>query len=331
MPIISSVSGVVTKIKPNIQIDVTIDKFEKIKHDSLIDALKKAAIYGLSGSFKPTYLKYNQLAKTLIVNMMECEPYVMADYAVTINYIKEIKEMLIYLLNNHPFEEVIIAYPNNQRNLRETLTTSFEDNENIRLVSLPTLYPLGWEKLLVRAIKHVDYQENPFEVGCIVSNVSTIYAMYKAYFLNIPLYERVITVVNKDDKYNVLIRNGMKVKDILSYLKISYKDKKIVLGGLMMGREVTPNTVVTLKENSIFCIDDVKQEESSCIRCGKCVNTCPVKLSPVLIKEQINSSRLTRLHPEKCIECSICSYICPSRIPLKQIVLAAKKKVNEHE
>ena len=262
---------------------------------------------------------------------MECEPYVMADYAVSINYIKEIKEMLVYLLENQPFEEVIIAYPNNQRKLREVLTTTFKEDDAIRLISLPNLYPLGWERILVRAIVHKDYQDKPIEVGCIVSNVQTIYAMYQAYFLNIPLYERVITVVTNDYRQNVFIRNGMKVKDILKYLKIPYENKKIILGGLMMGRIATPNTVVSLKDNSLFCIDYEPLEESYCIRCGKCTNTCPVKLQPVLIKEQFNQESLKRLHPDKCIECSICSYICPARIPLKNIVLAAKEKVRSSE
>ena len=89
------------------------NKKVKIKHTNFIEALQNAGIYGLSGSFKPTYLKYQYDASTLIVNMMECEPYVMADYAVSINYIKEIREILVYLLENQSYNEVIIAYPNN--------------------------------------------------------------------------------------------------------------------------------------------------------------------------------------------------------------------------
>ena len=327
--IISSATGIITKISPKIEIETKEEKKVKIKHTNFIEALQNAGIYGLSGSFKPTYLKYQYDASTLIVNMMECEPYVMADYAVSINYIKEIREILVYLLENQSYNEVIIAYPNNQRKLKEVLTTTFKEDDGIRLISLPNLYPLGWEKMLVRATVHKDYQDKPIEVGCIVSNIQTIYAMYKAYFLNIPLYERVITVITKDYKQNVLVRNGMKVKEVLKYLKIPYENKKIILGGLMMGKLATPNTIISLKNNSIFCIEDETLKESYCIRCGKCTNTCPVKLQPVLIKEQFNMESLKRLHPEKCIECSICSYICPARIPLKNIVLAAKEKVRK--
>lgn len=327
--IISSATGIVLKTTPKIIIKTKEDILINKKNMELITCLKEAGIYGLSGSFKPTYQKY-QKAKTLIVNAVECEPYVQADYAIAVNYMEEIKTMINTLLEQL-YDEVVIAFSGHDRTLVELFTTNFANVDKVRLLSLPNLYPLGWEKSLVRCIKHVDYDKDPLEVGCVVSNISTIYAIYEAYFLGKPLYERVITVITDNKKQNVWVRNGMKVKDILQSLQIPYENKKIILGGLMMGKAVTASTVVTLKDNAIFCIEQEKQIEQPCIRCGKCTNTCPVKLQPILIKEHLDKKGLERLHPEKCIDCSICSYICPSRIPLKKYILKAKKQVDYHD
>lgn len=328
-PIFSSVTGTIKRISKDIVIKTKEESFFKYENESdkISDILKQYGIRGLSGSFSKTYLKYESAAKTLIVNALECEPYVSCDYAICINYIKEIKKMIETLILKQSFKEVCIVFPNNNLKLKELFTTYFANNENVRIMPLPNLYPLGWEKSLVRFIKHVDYVDSPLEVGCIVSNVSTIYAMYEAYFLNKPLYQRVITVVLKDRQVNVLIKNGTKVKDVLTFLNADIKDKTLILSGLMRGRKVNMNTPITLKDNSLFCIDVEKVKEEECIRCGKCVSNCPVKINPVLIKEAMNTNQLKRLHPEDCIECSICSYICPAAIPLKKIVTDAKKQV----
>lgn len=206
---------------------------------------------------------------------------------------------------------------------------------NIKLVTVPNIYPMGWERLLVEETLHIKYDRLPIEKGVVVSNISTIYAIYEALKYEKPLIERVITFTGEGFKEpkNILVKVGTKVSDVINDI-IHYKEDDLlfIAGGPMMGEALpTDDLVVSPNLNCVLVIkDNIKDLETNCLRCGKCVAVCPAKISPVLIKDAIkNKEYLKELEVNRCIECGLCSYICPAKIKVREIVKSAKKKIKE--
>lgn len=290
---------------------------------------------GLSGSMYPTYLKYNnERIKTLIINAIECEPYVTSDYCVSSNYADEIIKVLELMIKILKIEECFIAIKGKNKYLRELFNTKLSDNPKIKVVLLPDLYPMGWSRNLVRYIKHTDYDKHTIEKGIIVNNISTIFSIYEAIFLNKPLIDRVVTFTGENFKNpcNVRVKFGTNIKDVIEFLG-GYKESKATLisSGPMMGYNlITDDSSVIASLNSFIAIypkGDCKVTE--CLRCGKCIQNCPAKIYPVLIKDNINDkNQLKYLGVEKCIGCGICSYICPAKINLREYVEKARSELN---
>jgi len=191
-------------------------------------------------------------------------------------------------------------------------------------------YPIGYERLLVKEIKNEEYKNIPLEKGIVVNNVATIYAIYNAIIYDNPLVERIITITGLvDNPLNVLVKIGTPVKDIIeNYGKIN-KNLTYVANGVMMGNSVSiDDLIVSPNLNSIIAIENKKTRISPCIRCGKCVEICPRKLCPILIKESINDiKKLKELKAHKCIDCGLCTYVCPSKINLNIFTKEAKNKL----
>ena len=180
-------------------------------------------------------------------------------------------------------------------------------------------------------LKKVTYDKLPSEVGIVVNNVSTIYAIYQALKFHKPLIERVITITGNMVKNpcNILVKVGTNLEELISQVSLKRNDNIcIYLGGPMMGQPANLTYIVIASVNAIM-IDAFKEEkENTCLRCSKCVENCPVLIEPVLIKENINNKEeLQKLHPELCIECGICSYICPANIRLRDRVIEAKEVI----
>jgi electron transport complex protein RnfC len=205
-------------------------------------------------------------------------------------------------------------------------------NNNIKIVEVPNLYPMGWEKSLVRYIKHTDYKKLPIEKNIIVSNVSTIYAIYESLKFNKPLIEKVVTLSGEfKNPTNVKVKIGTQFSELKEVFK-DYNSNEITLvtGGPMMGESVSSDEfIIPNNLNSVIALKDVKESETiTCLRCGKCSDNCPAKICPVLVKDNINEKQeLKRLDVERCIECGICSFVCPSKINLREYLRTAKKKV----
>ena len=202
----------------------------------------------------------------------------------------------------------------------------------IHVIEVPNLYPMGWEKSLVRYIKHVDYDSLPIEKNIIVSNASTIYSISEA--LNgKPLIEKVVTISGNAIKnpLNIKLKIGTEFSELISKFN-GYKEEDLILitGGPMMGESISSdNFIISNNLNSVIGLKNYKEKETiNCLRCGKCIDNCPQKLCPVLVKDNIdNKEELKRLNVNKCIECGICSFVCPSRINLREYLRDAKKKV----
>ena len=201
----------------------------------------------------------------------------------------------------------------------------------IKIVKVPNIYPIGWEKNLVKYIKHTSYNNLPIEKGIVVNNVSTIYAIYEAIKYGRPLTERIVTFSGDMLKkpQNVLVKIGTSVKEVIEGLDgyKRFKDITFIAGGPMMGTSL-PNDdlVVTPNLTSVIVTKTMKElEEGMCLRCGKCAAVCPAKLAPVLIMDaKNNKEKLAKLEPNRCVECGLCSYICPAKIRVREYVKAAK-------
>ncbi len=311
-----------------------ITKYTKTE---FIKTLKDCGIVGLGGSGFPTYVKYNidKKINTLIVNAVECEPYITADFILFREKCEEILETIDAIREINNIDEAIIAIKNYNTELKEIIDNYIGTYLKIKVVLVPNLYPMGWEKNLVKYIKKTDYERLPMEKGIIVNNVSTIYAIYEALKYKKPLTERIVTFTGENLKrpQNVMVKIGTSSSEVIQKVGgLNKKDVTYVAGGPMMGCGIpTDDIIINLNDNCILALNNYKQEkETACMRCGKCVEKCPAKLSPVLITENLKKTdKLKKLQPQKCMECGLCSYICPAKINLREKVKEAKQKLRE--
>lgn len=358
LPIFSSVSGIVSDIvsknylngerikcimiendfKEKIEFQPQLrEKLNDYTKAEFIKILKEHGICGMGGSGFPTYVKYDtdKPINTLIINAVECEPYITADVIIMREKAEEILETIDAIMDINGIKECFIALKKNPKIIK-LFQNYMGTYPRIKMVVVPDLYPAGWEKNLVKYIKHVDYNILPLEKGIVVNNVSTIYAIYEALKLNKPLIERIVTFTGEMLKkpQNIYVKVGTPIKEVIAGLDGYKRNKDVILvaGGPMMGSSlIDDDFVVTPNLNCILLLkDNLKEEELNCLRCGKCVKACPSFLSPVLIKDKLNNlDDLRLLQPERCIECGLCSFVCPSKINVRKYVQEAKQKVKE--
>jgi len=305
--------------------------------EEFISLLKNSGITGLGGSDFPTFLKYNTDNKInyLLVNGVECEPYIGCDKAVMQNYTEEILECVDAILEIMKIKKAYIVVKENNISAIEKFKKYIGTYPNIAIATMKDMYPAGWEKNIVEKVLGKTYKTYPVEIGAIVSNVSTIYAIYEMLKYNRPLTERIITItgtgINKPT--NVKVKIGALLTEIIENIE-GYKELKnplFIAGGPMMGNSLpTDELVVTKDLNCVLVIDDLDEVNLPCINCGKCTYVCPSKIYPVLIMKNCNNEKnLKDLKPERCIECGLCSYVCPSKIEVREFVRIAKGKVNK--
>lgn len=309
-----------------------ISKYTK---EMFIDDLRENGISGLGGADYPTFLKYSiDNIKCLVVNAVECEPFVSCDKVVVANHADNILEAIDNILDIMKIPRAIIAISNNDVKSIRMFNKYIKTYPNISLSLVENAFPNGWERLVIRNTLGIEYDRYPSDKGIIVNNVSTIYAIYEMFKYNRPLTERVITITGTGIKKrkNVKVKIGSLASDIINEID-EYKNIKkplFVVGGPMMGKSMPCDDVVITKDvTSILVIDDNFEKNLPCIKCGKCTMVCPVNIMPVLIMESIdNIDNLNKLKCNKCIGCGLCSYICPSKIEVREFVNIAKEKVN---
>lgn len=345
LPLFSSVSGKIKNIENNFitiendgeySLDYRVEKNNIDNKDDFINLIRNKGIVGLSGSMYPTYLKYNNSQfDVLIVNGVECEPYNTADYTVIVNYFDNIISVLELMINLFDIKECFIAIKGKNKYLKEMIRTKLSDNERIKLVLIPDFYPMGWSRNLVRYIKHTDYDKHTIEKGIIINNVSTIYSIYEAIFLNKPLIDRIVTFTGDalNKPCNIRVRFGTSIKDVIEYIGGYKKQSAVIISsGPMMGYNLENDEgVITSSLTSFIALSHSNDEKTlKCLRCGKCIENCPAKIYPVLVKDNINNiDELKRLSINKCIGCGICSYVCPAKINLREYVEKARSELNE--
>ncbi len=358
IPILASVSGTVIGFEEHLCYKNEMVKCVKIENDfkeaelnvkkntrltditkkEFVELLKEKGIVGLGGAEFPTYVKYESKNKinTLIVNAIECEPYVSTDQVLGINYADEILEAVDAILTINEIEEAYIAVDKTNTKLISELTNHLGTYLKIKLYIADNIYPMGWEKMLVSKITGEDYDEFPSEIGVVVNNIATINAIYIALKYNRGLTERIVTFAGDmlKNPQNISVKNGTLISEVIESIE-GYKRAKdimIIAGGPMMGEAIkSDDLVVSPGLNAVLVLKSRDEEDySPCIRCGKCVETCPLKLSPVIIKDNLkNPEALKKLNVQKCIECGACSFICPSGLKVREWVKLAKEKIKE--
>lgn len=319
--IISSVSGKVIECDNIIKIENDYkEEIEKIDTKSItkqkfVEMLKDSGIKGMGGAGFPTYKKYQNKINTLIVNAVECEPFKTADYTLVSMYAKEIIDTIKKIMEINNIEKTIITVKKHNYDIDKFFKPYLTDN--ITLHEVKDIYPAGWGKYLIKETLNLNYDKHASELGVVVNNVATIYAIKKL-FDGIRLDSRIVTITGDTNKNgNYIIKIGTDIKEIID-------TNNLIIGGPMMGKKYN-NDFVTPTTSCLLVLNDDKTKESICLRCGKCINVCPVGIEPVLIKDNINNKdKLKQLRPNKCISCGLCSYICPAKINLRDIVNQAK-------
>lgn len=365
--IYSSVAGKVTKIdsvfdasgykKPAIIISVaeedvweeSIDRSPELVREcsldakAIIDKINEAGIVGLGGATFPTHVKLSpppgSKAEVLIINAVECEPYLTSDHQLMLEYGEEILVGCTILMKALSVDKCIIGVENNKPDAIKHLSGLCAQYKGIEVMPLKVQYPQGGEKQLIDAVlsKQVKSGALPISTGAVVQNVGTIYAVYEAIQKNKPLLERVVTVTGKslDKPANYLARIGTPLKTLIEASGgIPENTGKIIGGGPMMGKALLSADLPVTKGTSGILL--ISQEESvrkpmrACIRCAKCVNVCPMGLNPTFLMvdtQQQDWERAERGHIVDCIECGSCSFTCPSNRPLLDFIRMGKQQV----
>ena len=364
----SSVSGKVFKVdaimdstgykKQAVVIKVEGDEWEEsiIKDDNIIkecnlsseEIIKKvgqAGIVGLGGATFPSQVKLSvpkgMTAEVLIINGVECEPYLTADHRLML---EKGEEMLIgtsILMKALKVTKAIIGIENNKKDAIEHLTNLAKEFSGIEVQTLKVQYPQGGEKQLIKAVinREVPSGGLPIAVGAVVHNVGTAYAVYEAVQKNKPLFERVVTVTGKSvsKPSNYLARVGTSLNELIEAAGGLPEDTgKVISGGPMMGKALNTTDVPVTKGTSGVLIipngESRRGEISDCIRCSKCVSVCPMGLEPYLLMTVTELQDYERVEKEQtmdCIECGSCSYTCPSNRPLLDYIRLGKSEVGK--
>lgn len=366
-PVYSSVSGTVAKIdtavdasgyrKPCIIINVEGDEWEEsidrsdkpetlaghpeLTPEEIVNRVKIAGVTGMGGAGFPTFIKLcpppTAKAECVIINAVECEPYITADFRLMMEHPDEILVGLDLLMKAAKVDKGYIGIEANKPEAIELLTEKTKDNPNVTVVPLAQKYPQGGEKQLVDAVINRQVPAPPaipVNVGAIVQNVGTAFAVYQAVMKHKPLFERYTTVTGKSVSKpgNFLVRMGTPFKQLIdSCGGLPEGDNKVLSGGPMMGKAVATLDVPVVKgTNSITILtgkDAYRSRVQPCIRCGKCVDACPMGLEPYLLATLSSFKQYDRLESEdvtSCISCGSCQFTCPSHRPILDNILQGK-------
>lgn len=324
----------------------TLEDWRSLPTDELKKRVKAAGIVGIGGAGFPTHVKLSPPPEAkvdmLLINGVECEPYLTTDHRVMLEHPAEIIEGAKIILAMLGIKECHIGIEANKMDAVETLRKAAADTASdgfkVSVDALKVKYPQGSEKQLIESVtkRRVPGFGLPFDVGVIVQNVGTTKAIYEAVALNKPLYEKVITITGKGiaRPANLKVRIGTRLSDIVSYLGGTKPDlARIVMGGPMMGFPISTLDVPVTKTTSgvLFLTEDEidSRAHSQCIRCGWCLDACPMGLQPNEIGVYVEAGRAqdtAKFGLFECFECGCCAFVCPAKRPLVQFIRLAKLK-----
>lgn len=364
----SPVTGKVTKIdnhpdqsgykRPMIIIDIEEDQWEEgidtttdirrdinMSREEIVEKIKEKGVVGLGGATFPSHVKLmvpdGKTVKYLIINGVECEPYLTADHRLMLEKAEEMLIGIQILMKGLGVEKALVGIENNKPDAIEHLNQLVSKYPGIEIHPLKVKYPQGAEKQLIKALinREVPAGKLPLDVECVVNNAGSAFAVYEAVQKNKPLIERVVTVTGKSVKEpcNLMVRIGTPITDLIEKAGGLPEDTgKVVGGGPMMGKALNSlDAPVTKGTSGILIMRDSetkRKETLNCIRCAKCTQVCPMGLEPYLLAQQGRLEYWDMAEKDRvmdCIECGSCLYICPSGRPLLDYIRVGKAKVGQ--
>ena len=358
VPIYSSVSGIykgVTKrphnsLKPQphmvIELDAVQEKqqaFEPLdwhnaSHDEMVEFVKNAGIIGQGGAGFPTYVKYMKVENidTLIINAVECEPYITADYKCIMDNVEDFVHGVRILQKMAEVNSVKIGVKKTHPDLIEFIRQEInrENAAGIEVVAVPDVYPMGGERTLIYTILKRRYDRLPGECGVIVNNAETAMLVARAFENGDALSKKYVTFSGEGLKYpvNVSVPVGMCVAEIIDQLGgfiEKVESVRLIAGGPMMGKAMVSDQIcIDRAMNAITVLKNEEEPEMTCLRCGRCTAHCPMGLQPVRIANAVkdnDTDEMDKRGAMLCIECGLCAYVCPSHIQVTENVRKAKR------
>ena len=362
-PVHSSVSGTVSDVKDltvgngtlqkyviinsdgKMEKDPSLKPFSVKNHADLVEAAKQCGLVGLGGAGFPAHIKLSPSGETkidtLIINAAECEPYITSDYRECVESLKDVVEGVYLIKENLGIERAVIGVESNKPKAIELLMQVAADrrdkDDSIKIMKLPSKYPQGAEKVIIYSAtgRKLPAGKLPSDVGCIVMNITSVATLYRFITTGMPLVSKRITVDGTAvaEPKNLSVPIGTPIKEILNFAGVNTEQAdRILMGGPMMGSPVvSSDSVLEKRNNAILVMKDPKpQPQTACIRCGRCASACPMTLYPAMVETALtlgNYEKLKSLNINYCMECGCCSYVCPAKRPLTQVMRTAKAEI----
>lgn len=368
-PIHSSVSGIVKKIDKITQNDgskvdavvIESDGQMRVCEDiappvinnisDLISAVRKSGLVGLGGAGFPAHVKLNiptdKNVDTLIINVAECEPYITADHREVLENSWGVMSGVYTLKELLNIKRVIIGVENNKpdaiRELMSIANNNADVHGEVTVLALKASYPFGAEKTLIKACtnREVPMGKLPSDAGCLVMNVTSVAFLSEYLKTGMPLTKRRLTVDGDAirNPMNVIVPIGTAIKDVIDFCGgYTEEPKKIIMGGPMMGASISDDTLFIAKQNNAILAFSEKEaklmEPTACIRCGRCVDACPMSLMPTAICKAVNQKDIELMNKYNimnCMECGCCAYTCPAKRHLVQNIRLGKLMINNEK
>jgi electron transport complex protein RnfC len=316
--------------------------------EEILQGIQDAGIVGLGGAAFPTHVKLKvpegKKCETLLINGIECEPYLTTDHRVMLEQESDIFTGIKYLLKATGAEKAIIGIEANKQDAADHLAKHIPKGMPVSIAVLPVKYPQGAEKMLVTSLlqKEVPSKGFPIEVGVVVVNIATTAEIGRLLPHGRGIQERVITIagpgVKKKGNYRIPV--GTPLRFVLDHVGVDPEISEVYMGGPMMGVAVSNLDISIVKGTSgilVFTAKDVNRSPKiyPCIKCGACLEACPIMLNPsklgILAKFEAYDEMASANHLMDCFECGSCTYVCPSHIPLVQYFRLAKRVVRKRE
>lgn len=313
------------------KVSLPVVDVENATKEELVEALKEAGLVGLGGSGFPTYVKYQKDAELVLINGCECEPYLTTDQVVSPTKTDLLVKGIKILMKAANANKAMVAIKKGKPHLHEALVAAFENEENIEVVEVADVYPVGWERVLIRKVLRKEYDKLPNEVGVVVNNIQTAIAAADALLNGNAVTRKTITVsgnaVARVGNFEVPV--GTVAGSLIEYLG-GYTEENIILlaGGPMTSKgQMNDKFIIERQTGGLTVLKHVEVKSEACLRCGACTNHCPAGLQPVEIKRAVEAKdvdRMIALNADRCIECGLCSFVCPSKIDVTEAMKKAK-------
>lgn len=361
VPLHASSAGVVTGIElaphpdgstgPAILIDVEkhsaqqprqllVRNWHELNPEQLVAAVQEAGVVGLGGAAFPTHVKLTPPEGTrveaLLINGCECEPYLTTDHRTMVEYPKRVWLGIQIMMRCLAVKRVLVGVEKNKPDAIETLTRTRPEGVDAEVIPLRVRYPQGAEKMLIKALLDREVPEGklPLHVGVVVQNVASVATIAESFDTGLPLLERIVTVTGHGIRRpsNLLVPIGTRLADLIDACGGLTDDaREVILGGPMMGASVANLEAPVLKGTTGVVALTANEARPAkpypCIRCGHCLDACPVFLNPQQLGQLAKVRRFDEMeehHLQTCMLCGCCSYVCPSHIPLSQMFQLAK-------